>query len=78
MIMKGLGTALITPFTEDGKVDFQSLSNLIEHQVAGAILTIATRCVACCGRLPEEWEYGETHLVAITLRELTATRRLQQ
>ena len=33
--MKGLGTALITPFTEDGKVDFQSLSNLIEHQVAG-------------------------------------------
>ena len=35
MIMKGVGTALITPFTEDGKVDFQSLSNLIEHQVAG-------------------------------------------
>ena len=33
--MKGLGTALITPFTEDGKVDFQSLTTLIEHQIAG-------------------------------------------
>ena len=33
--MKGLGTALITPFTEEGKVDFPALSQLIEHQVAG-------------------------------------------
>lgn len=35
MIMKGLGTALVTPFTEDGQIDFQSLSILIEHQIAG-------------------------------------------
>ena len=33
--MKGLGTALVTPFTEDGKIDFQALGTLIEHQVAG-------------------------------------------
>ena len=33
--MKGLGTALVTPFTEDGKVDFHALSTLIEHQIAG-------------------------------------------
>ena len=33
--MKGLGTALVTPFTEDGQIDFQSLSILIEHQIAG-------------------------------------------
>ena len=33
--MKGLGTALVTPFLEDGNVDFQSLGTLIEHQVAG-------------------------------------------
>ena len=33
--MKGLGTALVTPFLEDGNVDFQALGTLIEHQVAG-------------------------------------------
>ena len=33
--MKGLGTALITPFSADGKIDFPALGKLIEHQVAG-------------------------------------------
>ena len=33
--MKGLGTALITPFTKEGKVDFEALGRLIEHQVVG-------------------------------------------
>ena len=32
--MKGLGTALVTPFTEEGEIDFQALGTLIEHQVA--------------------------------------------
>ena len=35
--MKGLGTALITPFLEDGSIDFQSLSAMIEHQVDGGV-----------------------------------------
>ena len=35
--MKGLGTALITPFMEDGIIDFQSLSAMIEHQVNGGV-----------------------------------------
>ena len=35
--MKGLGTALITPFLEDGTIDFQSLSAMIEHQVNGGV-----------------------------------------
>ena len=35
--MKGLGTALITPFMEDGTIDFQSLSTMIEHQVNGGV-----------------------------------------
>ena len=35
--MKGLGTALITPFTEDGKIDFQALNILIEHQIANGV-----------------------------------------
>ena len=33
--MKGLGTALITPFTKEGEVDYAALSKLIEHQIAG-------------------------------------------
>lgn len=33
--MKGLGTALVTPFLEDGSVDFQALGTLIEYQVVG-------------------------------------------
>lgn len=35
--MKGLGTALITPFMEDETIDFQSLSAMIEHQVNGGV-----------------------------------------
>ena len=35
--MKGLGTALVTPFMEDGTIDFQSLSAMIEHQVDGGV-----------------------------------------
>ena len=33
--MTGLGTALITPFTKEGEVDYAALSKLIEHQIAG-------------------------------------------
>ena len=35
--MKGLGTALITPFCEDYSIDFAALQQLIEHQIAGNI-----------------------------------------
>lgn len=35
--MKGLGTALITPFNEDNSIDFMALGRLIEHQIAGGI-----------------------------------------
>ena len=33
--MKGLGTALVTPFSETGEVDYSALGTLIEHQIAG-------------------------------------------
>lgn len=33
--MKGLGTALITPFLENSEVDFEALDRLVEHQIAG-------------------------------------------
>ena len=33
--MKGLGTALVTPFLENGDIDYKALSTLIEHQITG-------------------------------------------
>ncbi len=32
-IFKGLGIALITPFTENGEVDYKSLHRLVEYQL---------------------------------------------
>ncbi|MFW9607989.1 MAG: dihydrodipicolinate synthase family protein, partial [Prevotella sp.] len=32
-IFKGLGIALITPFTTDGEVDYKSLKRLLEYQL---------------------------------------------
>ena len=35
--MKGLGTALITPFCDNGSIDYSALAHLIEYQVAGGV-----------------------------------------
>lgn len=35
--LKGLGTALITPFTPSGEVDFQALDRLLDKQLAGQV-----------------------------------------
>ena len=35
--MKGLGTALITPFCDNGSIDYSALARMIEHQVAGGV-----------------------------------------
>lgn len=35
--MKGLGTALITPFLQNGDIDFSALDNMVEHQIAGGV-----------------------------------------
>ena len=34
--MKGLGTALITPFLENGEIDYVALDRLIDHQLTGS------------------------------------------
>ena len=36
-MIKGLGTALITPFTADGSVDFQALAQLLDTQLTGMV-----------------------------------------
>lgn len=34
---KGTGVALVTPYRKDGSIDFKSLSNLVEHVIAGGV-----------------------------------------
>ena len=36
-MIKGLGTALITPFDKDGKVDYEALARLLDTQLTGFI-----------------------------------------
>ena len=37
MVFKGVATALITPFTNDNKVDTESLKRLLEFQIDGGV-----------------------------------------
>ena len=34
---KGLGIALVTPFKEDGSIDFDQLSALVENQISNGV-----------------------------------------
>lgn len=35
--MKGTGVALVTPFNTDYSIDFDALSNIIEHCISGGL-----------------------------------------
>ena len=35
-IFRGLGIALITPFTAQGEVDYNTLANLVEYQITNS------------------------------------------
>jgi 4-hydroxy-tetrahydrodipicolinate synthase len=37
MKFSGVYTAIVTPFLEDGKIDYASFENLIEHQINGGV-----------------------------------------
>ena len=47
-IFTGSGVAIITPFSEDGKIDFDVFKNLIEFQIANN-----TSAVIVCGTTGE-------------------------
>lgn len=47
-IFKGAGVALVTPFNEDGSVNYEKLSEIIEEQIAGK-----TDCIIICGTTGE-------------------------
>ena len=49
--LKGMGVALITPFNDDGSVDYQSLMRLVEYQIqngADFLCILATTSEAPC------------------------------
>ncbi len=63
-IFKGLGIALITPFTPEGEVDYKSLKRLVEHQLnhgADFFCILATTAEAPC--LTQEEKDKITQLV---------------
>lgn len=57
--LKGLGVALITPFKQDGSVDFEALEKIIEYQIQNG-----TKYLVCLGTT------AETPTLSDTEREL--------
>ena len=47
-IFEGAGVALITPFKENGEVNFEKLEDLVEEQIAGG-----TDAIIACGTTGE-------------------------
>lgn len=68
----GLGTALITPFTAEGKVDFEALDRLLDRQLSGQIdyivvLGTTGEAVTLSG---EEHEQVRNHIVRRVNRQI--------
>ena len=68
----GLGTALITPFTPEGKVDFEALDRLLDRQLSGLIdyivvLGTTGEAVTLSG---EEHEQVRNHVVRRTNNQI--------
>ena len=67
-IFKGLGIALITPFTPEGEVDYKSLKRLVEHQLnhgADFFCILATTAEAPC-LTQEEKDKTEVYWIHFT------------
>ena len=50
-IFRGLGIALVTPFTESGDIDYTALENIIEYQIhngADFLCILATTSESPC------------------------------
>ena len=52
-IFKGAGVAIVTPFHEDGSVNYEKFEELVEEQIAGG-----TDAIISCG---EDNAYGHPH-----------------
>ena len=52
-IFTGAGVAIITPFNEDGSINFEEFGKIIEDQIAGH-----TDAIIVCGTTGESINYG--------------------
>lgn len=68
--LKGMGVALITPFKEDGSVDFDALLKLVEFQVQNG-----TDYLVVLGTTAETPTLSEDEKAAIVQRVVTQVRR---
>ena len=45
--LRGTGTALVTPFKQDGSIDFESLHKLINFNIEGGVEYLVVLCTTC-------------------------------
>jgi 4-hydroxy-tetrahydrodipicolinate synthase len=69
--LRGCGTALVTPFTDAGEIDYPALRNLVEWQIAEGIDFLVP-----CGSTGEAQTLGEDERVRVvtTVMEVAAGR----
>lgn len=65
--LKGVGVALITPFNEDLSVDFDALTNLVEHNIENGInyLVVLGTTAEAATLSSEEKKLVSEHIVKI-------------
>ena len=64
LILKGCGTALVTPFTEAGEVDYDAYAALVDSQVGGGVDFLVA--LATTGETPTLSAEEKTRLLRIT------------
>ena len=69
-LFRGSATALVTPFFEDGSVDFESLGRLIEFQIAGG-----TDALVACGTTGESATVTERERLSVIEYTVWKTNR---
>ncbi|MDD5230778.1 MAG: dihydrodipicolinate synthase family protein, partial [Candidatus Marinimicrobia bacterium] len=66
-MFRGLGTALITPFTDEGEVDYEALRKLIHYQIEHG--TDSLIVLGTTGEAPSILEPERAKIVEIAIRE---------
>ncbi|RGZ01549.1 4-hydroxy-tetrahydrodipicolinate synthase [Clostridium sp. AM58-1XD] len=71
-IFEGAGVALVTPFTEQGEINYPKLKEIVEEQIAGG-----TDCIVACGTTAEAATMShEEHIEVIRFICETVKKRI--
>lgn len=65
IILKGCGTALVTPFTADGNVDYEAYARLVDRQIAGGVDFLVP--LATTGETPALTQEEKEEILKITI-----------